>query len=413
MLIGRNLLAALMAIAVCCAADAASAESFLLKSGGRIEGEFLNPKRNSTEPYLVRTTDGVKLSLGKELVAKVVVKKDTEREYERLLPKVPDTAAGHWEMAEWCKEQGLRAQREFHLQEVIAREPDHAAAHLGLGHQRFEGKWHDPQEYMKSHGYLKHQGLWRTRQDVELALAQNEIDEVVIEWRQKIRIWRSWIGKKRDAEAIANFKAIRDANAAPALIDLLEQKGQPRELRLLMIDVLSDLPGQPAEGTFIKLALADAEADIRDACLDQLVRHQSKRAVHQYMGLIKDDKATPLVINRAAAALGRLGDPIATPALIDSLVTTHEIVVQPGGQQAGGLGPITTSFDPANPANGGGFSAGAPKPVKVKRNFESDQVLSALNTLHPGVNFGFNESAWRQWYVEKHQPPTVNLRRGQ
>ena len=76
----------------CAAGSAALAESFLLKSGGSIEGDFLNPKRNASEPYEIKTDDGVRLSLGKELVAKVVVKKEIEREYERLLPLVPDSA---------------------------------------------------------------------------------------------------------------------------------------------------------------------------------------------------------------------------------------------------------------------------------------------------------------------------------
>lgn len=412
----RTLLLALAAwTAVCAVEHQAAAESFLLKSGGRIEGDYLNPKRNASEPYLIRTAEGVRLSLAKELVAKVVVKTDVEREYERLRPKVAETAAAHWEMAQWCREAGLRAQREFHLQKVIEHDPDHEMAHLALGHQRFGGKWHNPDEYMKSQGYLKHQGVWRTRQDVEIALAREELDEAVIEWRQRIRIWRSWLGKKRDAEAVANFKGIEDPLAAPVLIDILDQKNASRELRLLAIEVLAGLPNHPGEGAFIKHAMIDGDKGIRDACLDELIRMESKSAVHQCLALIKDEKATPTVIHRAATALGRLGDKIATATLIDSLVTIHETVEVPGGQTSGGgLGPISSSFgsDPANPASGG-FSAGAPKPVKVKREFQSDAVLTALTTLHPGVNFGFNETAWKKWYVQTHEPPQVNLRRSE
>jgi hypothetical protein len=408
MLLSRScrLFAVAALIAVC--AGPVRGESFLLKSGGQVEGEFLNPNRNASEPYLVRTPEGVKLTLGKDLVAKVVAKREAEHEYERLLPKVPDTAAGHWQMAEWCKENGLRSQRELHLREVIAREPDHTAAHQALGHQRFAGKWQLAEEYMASQGYVKYEGAWRTRQDVELAKAEAERNDAVITWRRQIDIWRGWIGKKREAEAFANLRAIRDPSAAPPLIDLLtDKKQQPRDLRLAIIDVLSEMDGNPGEQTFIALGLSDPDERIRDACIDELVRMKSKAAVIRCMGLLQSKENA--AVNRAARVLGRLNDPMATLALIEALNTTHEVLVVPGQQQpSGGLPSLTPAFDSAG---GGGLSAGGPKPQKVKVTPQNDAVLRALNTIHPGVNFGYNEAAWKQWYVEKNEPVSVNLRR--
>lgn len=392
----------------------AVAESFLLKSGGQIDGELLNPKRSAADPYLVKTTAGMRVSLGRETVAKVVVVREAELEYERRLPKVSDTAEGHWEMAEWCREQGLRAKREQHLQLVLAHDPNHEQAHLALGHSRLGGKWQKMEDYMKAQGYLKHEGQWRTRQDVEIALAREEADAEVLKWRKQIKnIWLGWIGKKREPEALANLRQIRDPHAAPVLLEVLKQKGSSRELRMLIIDVLCELKGNPAEGTFITLYMTEDDQGIRDACLDHLVRTQSKWAVHQFMAVIKDKKSMPDVINRAALGLGRLKDPIATPALIDVLETTHEVLVTPG-QSTAGLGPLSSSFgsDPGNPASGG-FSAGAAKPVKKKVTVTNDQVLTALQTLHPGVNFRFNEDRWREWYTETHEPLQVNLRRAE
>jgi hypothetical protein len=392
-------------------ASRAEAESFLLKSGGQIDGELVNPKRNMADPYWVKTSDGMRVKLSRETVSKVVVVREAELEYERMLPKVAHTAIAHWEMAEWCREHGLRAQREQQLQAVVSLEPDHERAHLALGHSKLDGKWQKLEDYMQTQGYLKHDGQWRTRQDVEIALAREEAEEEVIKWRKQIRIWLGWIGKKRDAEAVNNLRQIRDSHAAPTLIDVLDQKGTTRDLKLLIIDVLGELKGNPAEGTFIKLYMTDTDQGVRDACLDHLVRTRSKWAVHQFMAAIKDKKAMPGTINQAALALGRLGDPIATTALIDVLETTHEILVQPG-QSSQGLGPLSSSFgsDPSNPASGG-FSAGAAKPVKKKVTVTNEQVRTALTTLYPGVNFQFNEDAWREWYIEKHEPFKVNLRR--
>jgi hypothetical protein len=318
-------------------------------------------------------------------------------------------------MAEWCKEVGLRGPRERHLQEVILREPGHEAAHQALGHQRFDGKWQTPEAHMASQGYVKYHGAWRTKQDITLAKANEAVESKVIEWRQQIRIWRSWIGRKREQEGYANLRAIRDPNAAPTLIDLLDEKKQPRDLRALAVDVLAELPGHPGEQTLIKLAIFDADESIRDACLDHLVRHQSKSAVMQYIALLKHEQN--LVVQRAAAALGRLNDPLAATALMEALVTIHEILISPGNGGQGGLGPIASTFgnSPSGGINpsGGGFSAGSAKPVKKKVPINNDAALKALTTLYPGTNFAFDKVAWKQWYVEKFEPPSVNLRRAE
>lgn len=418
MLLQRSFLLSLVVAASLMPADIL-AESFLLKTGGQIDGELLNPKRNAADPYQVKTAGGMRLSLARETVAKVVVVRNAELEYQRLVPKVLETAEGHWEMAEWCREQGLRRQRDHHLQQVLNFDPDHEHAHLALGHSRLGGVWQKLDDYMKNQGYVKHEGIWRTRQDVEIALSATENESQVIKWRKQIDTWISWLGKKRDAEGIVNLKHIRDPHAAPTLLKLLQSKSpQPRELRLLIVDVLSEIEGNPAEKAFIGLALNDADQGIRDACLDHLVRTQSKFAVQEYMGVVRsassNEKSLPATINRAAVALGRLNDQLATPTLIDALVTAHEILITPGTEGSGGLGPISNSFgsDPGNPASGG-FSAGAAKPVKKKIMSTNQQVLTALNTLHPGVNFGFNEALWKKWYEEKHEPATVNLRRAE
>jgi hypothetical protein len=323
-----------------------------------------------------------------------------------MLPKVPNTADGHWEMAEWCRENGLRGQREQQLQLVIALAPDHERAHLALGHAKLAGKWQKMDDYMQSQGYVKHDGQWRTRQEVSIALAREEAEAEVIRWRKQIKnIWLGWIGKKREAEALTNLRQIRDPYAAPTLIEVMEQKGTSRDLKLLFIDVLSEMKGNPAENTFIKLYMTDQDQGVRDACLDHLVRTKSKWAVHRFMATIKDGKALPETINHAAVALGRLKDPIATTALIDALETRHTFILQPGGGGGGGLGNINVG--------NGGLNAGAPKPIKTTQTSQNTQVLTALTTLHPGVNFNFNEEAWRDWYTETHEPADVNLRRSE
>ena len=55
------------------AADSAvgRAEVFVLKSGGRIEGEHLNPQRTPGQAYLLRTGEGIRLALAEGAVQRV------------------------------------------------------------------------------------------------------------------------------------------------------------------------------------------------------------------------------------------------------------------------------------------------------------------------------------------------------
>src|SRR5205085_11181716 len=84
-----------------------SAEVFILKSGGRIEGEYLNPTRQRGEPFQLRTEEGVRLLLADNTVARVIVKTDLDKQYEALAAKAENSVEGQWNMAEWCKEAGL------------------------------------------------------------------------------------------------------------------------------------------------------------------------------------------------------------------------------------------------------------------------------------------------------------------
>lgn len=402
---------------VCCialvgACTVALGESFMLKSGGQLDGELLNPKRDSTEPYQIKTVDGIRLSLARESVTRVVMKKDVEREYEKILPTMPDSADAHIKMADWCRVAGLRNQREHHLQQVLRLDSEHEDARRALGYVMLDGKWQKNDDYQQSLGYQRYQGQWRTKQEIEIVRAKEETEAAVIEWRRTMKMWRGWIGKKRDAEAFANFRAVRDPRAAPAFVEILVDKDMPQELRGLAAEVLAQLPGNPGESALVKLALEDPNDRIRDTCLDQLVRLNSRAAVFQCIAILKNEKSTNVMINRAGQALGRLENPVATPALIDTLVTTHEITVVPGSSSSGGLGQIAPSFGGGTDGGGGGLSAGGGKPVKQKIQVKNDSVLSALVALNPGVNFAFDTIQWKRWYAQKQEPGKVNLRRG-
>jgi PBS lyase HEAT-like repeat len=394
-------------------------DSFLLKSGGRLEGEWLNPKRKPEDPYELTTLEGLQLTLPKDQVAKVFVKTNIEREYERHVPGMPNTAEGHWKMSEWCREVGLRTKREFHLKEVVRLNPEHAEARTALGYQLYDGVWRTPEQHMATQGYVRYQGRWLTPQDVALAKQEEIENGEIVAWRQKIRLWKSWLGKKRDLEARENFRTIHDPHAGQTLIETLEETDNGRDLRLLALQALALLEGRPGESCFIRLAVEDPDAKIREKCTDVLVQYESLRAVMRCSALLKHEEN--LLVNRAAQVLGQLKAPQAVPALIEALITTHEITIIPGSASAGGLGPMTNSFARDGAGNvmgndsggGGGMTFGSPRPRKEKREVQNDAVLGALTATVPGVNYAFNEAAWRKWFIQEHEPAKLDLRRAE
>ncbi|HND56329.1 MAG TPA: hypothetical protein PLV92_28120, partial [Pirellulaceae bacterium] len=341
------------------------------------------------------------ITLTKKMVASVVVRSEAERRYEELLPKMPQTVDGHWKMAEWCKERGLDALRENHLREILKLEPDHEAARLGLGYTRVRGKWTTVEEFYKSQGYVRHGLTWRLPQELAMLTAQEKARRDEIEWRQKIKILRSKVERRGGDRALEELRGIREPAAAPAIVSLLEDKNESRDMKMMYIEVLTQIDSGVAASAIMRHAIENDDDGIRDKCLDQLEKFKSPQMTTYFVRRLKDDNN--VVINRAAIALSRLRDSDATLPLIDVLVTKHKQTVMPGGSP----GSITPTF---SSDGGAGLQMGG-SPKTIQFDVKNDGVLTALIATHPGVNYQFDKAAWKRWYAEVNTPRVVDLRR--
>lgn len=386
----------------------ACGEVFLLRTGGRVEGEWLNPQRGATDDYILRNTSGVQLTLAGSAVARVLTTSNVEKQYNELLHKAPPTIEGHWKMAEWCKDAGLSAQRKFHLEEIIKLDPDHEEARLALGYGRFpNGGWMTPDEYMQRQGYVKYRGVWKLPQEIEIEARVREFELADKQWRKQLKIWiDNYVdGRKRMAEAVQGIKTIRDPAAAGALAAALEDDKLPKDLRLLCLEAIGNLPDGVATGTLIKLALHDPDETLRDRCLSELKRQGPYRAIPAFIKELqsKDNK----VVRRAAIGLHVMGDVTATKPLIEALVTKHKFVIQ------GNPGQMSASLGGGGDGGGlGGLSMGQKTQVFTKE-FANEEVLAALTALHPGVSFQYDKARWKQWFMMSKSPLTPDLRRGE
>ncbi|MCC9609286.1 HEAT repeat domain-containing protein [Blastopirellula sp. JC732] len=388
-------------------ATPAVADVFVLNSGGRIEGELLSPAAETPQELHVRTSSG-DMVLPADLVAEVIEKSPQLRNYEAILPQMPPDVEGNWKMAQWCATNQLPEQRERHLQNILAIDPNHEQARHALGYINRRGEWIITDQWFKDQGMIRHERKWMYPQDVAMAERAQKYDDATKEWRVKLRQYLLQMrrGGDKAAKVQAEIAAIQDPLATQPLIELL-QDDKYVGMRETLIDALGNLVNGPSTLALTKVALEDPNASIRDRATIVLEKRPNDLAVAQLMSLLHSKDNT--VVNRAASVLARLKHPAAIDSLIDTLVTSHQFKVTQGSSNPG---ETSASF---GSGSSGGFSFGSSPPKIITQEMRNEAVLRALmETLQAAelnANFGYDEAQWKHWNANRQAPPTVDLRR--
>lgn len=399
----RWLLVSILAACGALVTGSAMAEVFVLANDGQIRGELLSDPNGPQ--YVIKTTAGVRITLDRDQVVKVLRQSPGEEEYERIRLQYPDTVAGQWELAEWCRRQELRSVRQKHLQRVVQLDPDHAEARRALGYSRIDGRWLTQAEVMTERGFQLYKGRWRLPQEIELLEQRRKEEAAIREWYGRLNRLREWLGDKRDnrpQQALTQINAINDPFAVRALTEYLQKEPLPK-VRMLYLDALGRIGTPAAMNTLVSRSLYDPVEDVRLSALDQLKEIRPPQAVATYIKALRHEENT--IVNRAAVALLELQDPSAVGPLIEALVTTHERTIRPGSP-----GSLSMSFPTGGagggPSSGGGAPAGigvGSKPVVIRKRVPNQSVLDALIGL-TNVNFNFEVQAWRYWLASQKKP---------
>jgi len=139
----------------------------------------------------------------------------------------------------------------------------------------------------------------------------------------------------------------------------------------------------------VEQALDDPDEEVFFFCLDRLVQLQPPHVAKPFIAALKDNNNVR--VNRGATALGRLRDKTAISPLIDALTTTHSRVINDGP-----CAEATT----AGFANGTTFMKKGDAAELQVFHIQNQPVLDALSKL-TGVNFSFDQKAWRYWYAQE------------
>ena len=160
--------------------------------------------------------------------------------------------------------------------------------------------------------------------------------------------------------------------------------------------------GTPAaQATLVAAAVDHPDPETRIDAIDRLTKLSPLAAATALTAALAGPDNTR--INRAAAALGRLGEKGVVPQLIKVLETRHVVTVGDGPPE----GSTTATF---TPSGGAGLSMGSSR-QQVAVPMKNQQVLEALIEL-TGQNFGWDLAAWRAWLARQRAPASIDLRRG-
>ncbi|REJ66230.1 MAG: hypothetical protein DWQ31_15665 [Planctomycetota bacterium] len=399
-------LALLAACALFGATENAQADIVILKSGGEVRGEVVNADEASPERFTIRLYSGGELEVDADQVARVERQRPLVEKYEQRRGELEDTVEAHWEMAQWCRQNRLRAQREFHLRRVIQLDPDHAGARRQLGYKFDQGAWKTEEEIERAKGKVKYKGRWRFPEDIKLDEQRRETERQRKAWYKTVGMWASWLDDHRAQQARTNILAIEDPLAVDALVRRLEGEDE-LAIRKIYAKALTNLATTDAIRAVVDYSIEDEDRDFREYCFDLIDTNKPEPAFEMYLAVLASGQSTNTEINRAAIGLKYLGNAAAIPALIDRLITVHRIKL--GG---GPAGSTTTTFGRSSNGSGGtGFGTGQPK--YIKKEFTNGAVLDALREL-TGEDFGFSVNAWQAWYAReksRKRGPRLNPRR--
>jgi tetratricopeptide (TPR) repeat protein len=364
------------------------ADTFVLKAGGQIEGQWLNRHEQPLLRYdiLVRQ---VRLALAVDQVREVRIASLAKQSYPERAAATPDTAAAQWELAEWCRKNGLMAERQVHLRRVLELNPEHAEARRALGYQFLGGRWVTRADVRRDQGYELYRGQWRTAQEIDILEERARQELAEKEWLARLTRWRRDLEQReRKAQAMAALSQVRDPAAARPL-GVLFAREPWRAMKLTYADLLVAIDTPVAHEVLLERMLADPDEEVFYGCLDRLVQLRPPQVTARLVEALKDNDNVR--VNRAAIALGKLQDRSAISPLIDALRTTHtQVLARPRGGEA-----TAATFT----SDGTYFKQGD-GPKLLVTHVQNQPVLDALTRL-TGVNFGFDQAAWRYWLAQE------------
>jgi len=380
---------------------ASAATVLLLKDGGTLEGELLNPNELSRKSYRIKTAGGLEINLDAKLVDRVQGgERPALTEYNAKAHLTENTIENHLSWAKWCNENQLLEQARLHWHQMLELDPEHAEARRVLGYEKTPNGWVSEQSKREDRGLSQYRGRWQTAQQIEVESILTTQREAEVEWRRRIR---DLIRRLPNSEA--ELLAIRDPAAVSPLGDALLDERNPLmpHARIVLLRSIAGIPHSSAIRFVVGWSILPTELDeIRQMCVEELMRLSKESPEVRQMMIdayrkVLSPASLPPVITLAAKVLGDLEAHEAIPELIGVLVVVRQVAA-PAPPPVFGIGPGGMNLQ-----QGGG-------PIRRQETDRNQAVLTALVKL-TGWNFQFDQARWLEEYRRTQRAPSFNLRR--
>jgi hypothetical protein len=169
-------------------------------------------------------------------------------EYNAKRAKAPKTAEGHWALALWCEQHGLKPEALAHLAEVVRLDPKRELAWKRLGFQN-------------------HNGRWMTEAQVQDQADQKKADRT---WSKRLKELHHLVhhASRPHPEAAQELAAIDDPRAVPAVFR--EFAGGKSSDQLLAVQILGQIPTRASSRALASLALFGTSDEVRRRATESL-----------------------------------------------------------------------------------------------------------------------------------------------
>jgi hypothetical protein len=417
----------------------------MLRGGGQVEGKVVPDPKDKEKVHVWLLKGRTPLSFRKAQIAEVLPKASALDDYFNKKKKAPETAKGQFDLGLWCEQNKLTDLAKLHFEGALTIDKSFEPSHKKLGHVYHGGYWVTRDELNSIQGLVKYKGRWVSAEERAQREAEDKALAVKNEWVQRIKQLRNSITSSttdRRREAESQLMAIKEAEAVGALLRVLGNDEPP--MRILLSQVLSNIPEEQATLGLVKQMLAEPSPTVRPIIFEKLKERDRPTVVRSLTRALASEQI--MTINRAAWTLNNLEAIEAVPSLIRALLTYEQQIVmvppnnnnnvpQIGG--AGGLVPIAvnnggaafmtqpvvgqgvvafgTVSTPAYGLPGLGLTMGAQintqaEPRVVTFTYRNTEVLAALQKL-TGQNFDYNVPAWREWMSREFNPNPRPARR--
>ena len=381
-------------------------------TGEKLVGEITVQSRNergTLEHVIIKTEDGTTLKLDGRFVSKAHEVDADDKLYNNKVDIINDDPEGHWSCVHWLKKQKGGAARykdqiQFHLKRIMELDPndDKVKTRLKYKYIESQNRWVPEDLYYKNLGYVRKGTGWAPALQQSINEAADAQKELLGDRKRRFANWKKAVRTRnsRNISKVVLQKELFEFCDAPAveLIFKEAQKETDEFVRGLYVEAFGRVPTGAAAQALVYFSVQSRAHG--DRALDLLKQpHFNQEYAASHMARYFDPKKYfNGTLQRAAFCIGELNAKGAILPLIGVLKTTHQVKpADDPGRLNLGFSNSGTSFQP------GGNS----QPQTVQ--FSNRKVVAALGKITE-QDFGFDEAAWKKWYVYNYSIVDVNVR---